>query len=66
MPKKTTSRKPKIVDSPIIVVAGEENLVMFGWCSTGHHDGCSVSFTGHRCSCDCHEKEGNDVGESGN
>jgi hypothetical protein len=66
MPKKTTSRKPKTVDAPINVVAGEEKLVMFGWCSTGHHDGCSVSFTGHKCSCDCHEREGNDVGESGN
>lgn len=63
MPKKTTSRKPKIVDAPINVIAGEEKLVMFGWCSTGHHDGCSVSFPGHKCSCECHEKEDNNVKE---
>lgn len=49
--------KRKKMDVPIFEYAGEEKLVMFGWCSTGHHEGCRVEFTGHRCSCDCHKKD---------
>ncbi len=45
--------KRKVVNAPT-VVEGEEKLTMFGWCSTGHHDGCRVEFPGHRCSCKCH------------
>jgi hypothetical protein len=56
MPKKTTK---KTVDAPIYV-AGEEKLVMFGWCSTGHHEGCATEFPGHRCKCECHGSEGVD------
>ena len=52
-------KKPKTVDAPIVVAPGEEKLVMFGWCSTGHHDGCRIEFTGHRCSCECHEGKTN-------
>jgi hypothetical protein len=48
------AKKSKIPDAPINVAPGEEKLVKFGWCSTGHHNGCVVSFPGHRCSCDCH------------
>jgi hypothetical protein len=50
MPKKTTKKN---VDAPIYV-AGEEKLVMFGWCSTKQHKDCVIEFTGHKCSCDCH------------
>jgi hypothetical protein len=57
MSKKTTSRKSKSVDVPIYV-AGEEKLVMFGWCSTKQHKDCVIEFTGHKCSCDCHGSEG--------
>lgn len=47
------AKKRKTVDAPI-VVEGEERLTVFGWCSTGHHEGCRVEFPGHRCSCECH------------
>jgi len=57
MPKKPTSTKPKIINVPINVVAGEEKLVMFGWCSTRQHKDCVIEFTGHKCSCECHEGE---------
>lgn len=47
--------KKKKVDAPIFEYeVGEEKLTMFGWCSTGHHEGCRVEFPGHKCSCDCH------------
>lgn len=47
--------KRKTTNAPIAdYVAGEEKLVMFGWCSTGHHEGCRFEFPGHRCSCECH------------
>ena len=49
--------KRKIKDATTVEVSGEEKLVMFGWCLTGHHDGCSVEFPRHRCACECH-KEG--------
>lgn len=55
------AKKRKIVDAPIAIASGEEKLVPFGWCMTGHHDGCVVSFTGHRCSCECHGKAENDT-----
>lgn len=52
--------KRKKVDVPTVqTTLGEEKVVMFGWCSTGHHDGCVVSFPGHKCKCDCHGKEEN-------
>jgi len=41
----------------IYTSSGEDKLVMFGWCSTRHHDKCVVKFTGHRCKCECHDKE---------
>lgn len=44
----------KKVEPPIVVRPGEEKVVPFGWCMTGHHDGCVVSFPGHICSCKCH------------
>jgi len=34
----------------------------FGWCTTGHHDKCRVSFFSsfdqkeHACKCDCHKE----------
>ena len=46
--------KRKTIDATTVEAAADEKLVMFGWCSTGHHEGCVVSFTGHRCSCGCH------------
>lgn len=48
-------RKTKTVDAPTYV-AGEEKLVMFGWCLTGHHSGCILKFPGHICACECHEE----------
>jgi hypothetical protein len=47
----------KKIDAPTIYNEGEEKFVMFGWCSTGHHDGCKVEFPGHRCSCGCHKEK---------
>ena len=47
-------KKPRIVDAPIVYKEGEESWTVFGWCSTGHHEGCRVEFPGHKCSCDCH------------
>lgn len=29
-------------------------FTLFGWCMTGHHDGCIIEFTGHTCNCNCH------------
>lgn len=54
-------KKRKVADAPIVVAPGEEKVVPFGWCMTGHHDGCVVSFTGHRCSCECHREVSNVV-----
>lgn len=54
--------KRKTIDVPI-VVEGEEKLTMFGWCSTGHHEGCRVEFPGNRCSCECHEAKEEDQDE---
>ena len=54
------AKKPKIINVPINVVAGEEKLVMFGWCSTKQHEDCVIEFTGHKCVCDCHGSEGED------
>ena len=56
-------KKSRIVDAPTVYNAGEEKLVMFGWCSTRHHDGCRVEFPGHRCSCECHNVEGSSLSE---
>jgi len=60
------AKKLKTVDAPIVVAPGEEKLVKFGWCSTGQCKDCRVEFPGHRCSCECHEKEGNNVGKENN
>lgn len=58
--------KKKIVNAPIVEYKpGEEKLVMFGWCSTGHHSGCSIEFVGHKCSCQCHAKGGESNDSSG-
>jgi hypothetical protein len=56
----------KKVDAPI-VEGKEVSMTIFGWCSTGHHDGCRVEFPGHRCSCKCHNGGEDDfVGEISN
>lgn len=47
-------KKSKVVYAPIVVPAGEEKWVRFGWCSDGHHQGCRVEFPGHKCNCECH------------
>lgn len=47
-------RKRKTVDAPIVDPNKPVTLTVFGWCSTGHHDGCQFEFTGHQCSCNCH------------
>lgn len=51
MPAK--KRTSKAAETPVYV-AGEEKLVMFGWCSTNQHDLCITQFPGHRCKCECH------------
>jgi len=57
----------KKVDAPIVATNGEVRYAMFGWCSTGHHDKCIVEFTGHRCSCKCHNGgENESIGEISN
>lgn len=56
MSKKTTK---KTLDAPIYL-AGEEKLVVFGWCSTKQHEDCVIEFTGHKCKCECHGSEGID------
>jgi hypothetical protein len=54
----------KKIDVPIAIPTGPEKVVPFGWCMTGHHGGCVVTFTGHRCSCECHGKAQDDgIGE---
>lgn len=45
--------KRKVVNAPIDY-SGSEKESIFGWCSTGHHKGCQVEFTGHMCVCECH------------
>jgi len=54
--------KQRKVDAAIVVAPGEEKVVPFGWCMTGYHDGCVVSFPGHKCSCDCHGKAQDELG----
>jgi hypothetical protein len=54
-------RKKKL-ESPVVeTTSGEDKLVMFGWCMTGHHKNCIIKFTGHRCSCECHYREAESV-----
>jgi hypothetical protein len=46
-------------------------MSLFGWCATGHHDGCRVEYENWvakgqmiRCECECHgqrESEGPDT-----
>lgn len=32
-------------------------MALFGWCTTGHHPNCIVSFSDNVCSCGCHTGE---------
>lgn len=57
------AKRSKTIDAPIVIPAGQEKLVRFGWCSDGHHQGCAVQFTGHRCNCECHGGIIESVGE---
>ncbi len=45
------TRESNLINAPI---KGEEKPSKFGWCLTGHHEGCIVRFPGYRCSCECH------------
>lgn len=51
------------IDAPIQYSSSNTKHVLFGWCMTGHHKKCIVTFPGHECSCKCHVEE-NDVSSS--
>ncbi len=56
------AKREKINATTVEPEAGEERTAMFGWCSTGHHDGCVVTIPRYRCSCKCHETKDKDLG----
>jgi|688.fasta_scaffold1000806_3 hypothetical protein len=47
--------KDKKIDAPIVEDA-DERTAMFGWCLTGHHDGCIVRIPRYKCACKCHKE----------
>jgi hypothetical protein len=60
------SSEDEVVDATIVESAktDDRKSVMFGWCMTEYHEGCILEFTGHRCSCECHEGGAKDLGQA--